>query len=125
MNEVKYKLNGEVVSREEFMAGAPGLKPGEVPMIASPSCWPKKCQNLWVNPSQIEAAKASAAKRGMNIEFDRQGYPILTREQRRDYALHRGLTDMDAGYADPVSEKAFDPGQIPDCDPPEITDHGK
>tara|TARA_Y100001938_G_C7744654_1_gene260982 strand:+ start:119 stop:421 length:303 start_codon:yes stop_codon:yes gene_type:complete len=78
--KVKYKVNGEELTPEEFKAR-------KVPGIDTKNNTPSNVQKEWeghfcegsaVHPKDIKAAEAHAAKHGVPTYFDNQGRPNFT-----------------------------------------------
>jgi hypothetical protein len=67
-----------------------------------PSCWPMKSEALAVHPKQIGAAVEDARKKGVSVDFTKDGRVIFRdRNHRAEYLRAYGYFDRDAGYGDP------------------------
>ncbi len=98
MSQVRYVLNGEPVTREEFLAGAAGvgacLESGKAPDGPSLAGWPKTSDSLAVHPKQRAAAVEEANRLGVPTHYDALGRPVLTSQRHLDeLAKKLGYTD--------------------------------
>jgi len=78
--EIKYRVNGEEVSEEEFRnRKSPGIDLyGNCPSNIQSEWTSHFCEGSAVHPKDIGAAEAHAAKHGVPTYFDKQGRPNFT-----------------------------------------------
>lgn len=99
-----YKLNGRVVSREEFFEEKKGI--GDILesgiMMSQSTGYPYYSTAMGVNPLQIDEAVKALKKAGFrNPEFNELGdLKVESRGHKRRLCRHFGLFDRDAGYGD-------------------------
>jgi hypothetical protein len=99
-------IDGEEVTEQAYYAASPDrfdelLAAAQAPGGHLPSCWPMKSDALAVHPKQIRAAMARNARYGVNVEYARDGRPILQdRGQRRELMKLEGVHDNEGGYGD-------------------------
>ena len=72
-----YILNGQDVSREEWLADCAGVAFGQPLLVSSDEGWPIHSSAAKVHPRQIPEAIESARRRGVRIDFDKKGRPIF------------------------------------------------
>ena len=102
VDDSKYLLNGEPVSREQFLAGAKGFCFGEEAAGQRPACWPMESESLGVHPDQVQEATEHARSLGVPTEFSADANPIFTSPgHRKAYAEALGYYDKNGGYGDP------------------------
>lgn len=95
----EYYLDGAKVSRQKFRAACPDAK--KTGFMASAAKYPIESVGLGVHPSQIKAAEEAAAKKGVKLEFTKDGKAILRdRGHRRDVLRATGYHDHNGGYGD-------------------------
>ena len=98
-----YKLNGKVVSREEFMKGNKGFDfgSGKFNTVAT-TAWPLVSDAMAVLPEQIGEAMALDRQLGVQADFTKEGQPIFrSRGHRKEYCQAHGFFDRNGGYGDP------------------------
>jgi hypothetical protein len=70
------------------------------------------CEALGVHPKQIKEAEADAKRKGVPVDFDKQGRPVFTsRKQYKAYCNAYGVFNRDGGYGDAM------PGQYKERPP--------
>jgi hypothetical protein len=101
---VNYKINGETVTRDEFLSGdnrIAELNEG-APGVPSDSAWPMESNAAGVAVSQISEAVDHAKSVGCPTEYSPRGNPIFTsRRHRKEFCEKHGLFDRNGGYGDP------------------------
>jgi len=98
---IVYRLNGEAVSREEFLR-VRRWRPGDIPGCNRSNCWPMASDAMGVHPDQIAEVMEYDRKHGVPTEYTADGRPILTsREHRKRYAEAHRFFDRNGGYGDP------------------------
>jgi hypothetical protein len=99
VTEAVYRAAGTDKSREALSArrGPDGHRP---------ACWPMVSDAMLVSTErQRKAVHENARARGLNLQFDRLGRPILESQgHRRQVCELMGMTDRNAGYGDRVGE---------------------
>lgn len=84
---------------EDGKAGVRDHKAEFAPGKQIKAAWPIHSRALAVHPRQIKKAKEYARERGVNVDFDGKGQPILeTPAHRRDYMSIRKVHDLDSFY---------------------------
>jgi hypothetical protein len=64
--------------------------------------WPMTCEALAVSPDQIREQMAEDAKRGVKVEYARDGSPVFDSPGiRKRYCEAYGFYDRNASYSDP------------------------
>lgn len=103
MNKVVYKLNGKVVSKEEFRAGA---KPdfSAPPMTANTYTDhdPLISEGMGCMKSQVGELRETIRQHNIQgAQVKDNGQVVLTsRRARKELLAVRGLVDSDGGYSD-------------------------
>ncbi len=100
---MKYVLNGQEVTEEEFAASGSRLDElfasGETACGQATEGWPIKSRALAVHPRQVEAASKAAKDAGVPTEFMPDGRPIIRSHQhQREYARTRGMQNHNNFY---------------------------
>lgn len=99
-----YKLNGRVVSKEEFFAEKKGIEDilESGIMMSQGTGYPYYSTAMGVNPLQIKEATEVLKKAGFkNPEFNELGdLKVESRAHKKKLCRHFGLFDRDAGYSD-------------------------
>lgn len=90
-----YFLSGKEVTEEEYLGQLPGGTP------AGGSAWPMLSEALAVHPEDIPEAKAFYKKRGLDVDFSKDGRVVMRdRAHRRKVIKANGSFDKDGGYGD-------------------------
>lgn len=103
--KVAYKINGRVVSREEFMRGAKGLEAG-LPYCPNTytTAKPLLSQSVGCMPREVEKFRKFYREAGLSaVEVRDDGRVAFTSRGdcgRRGLMKLRGLVDGDGGYGD-------------------------
>lgn len=106
MSEVKYKLNGKAVTREEFHER---VKPKEdwldgPPMTANTYTEhdPLVSQASGVMKSEVENGRELIRKHGIQgaAVRDDGSVQFTSKRARKEWLHHRGQFDLDGGYSD-------------------------
>jgi len=84
-----------VKMERDFVAERPGTQ--------RPACWPMKSDAAGCHPDQIPEAIAAAERKGVSINFTRDGRAIFTSQKHRKEYCERvvGLFDRSGSYGDP------------------------
>lgn len=103
-----YFVDGKMVTEEVFRKAFPPQ-----PMAANGRCslvgWSKPLVNdaLAVHPTQIAEAMERNAKRGLHVQYNADGCPILTSQEERrqlieieNTCIPGGVRDNNGGYGD-------------------------
>lgn len=94
---VRYKINGQDVSREEFRKRRHRVIPGAAAGAGNHGGWPKWSDALGVNPMQIEEARKFHESHGIPAEFGPNGQmKILSMKHQRDVMRLAGLHDRNS-----------------------------
>lgn len=97
---VKYRLNGEAVTKAEFMKDTKGMA-GGAPMVGNHKGWPRVSQAAGVHPSQRHEAAAHAASMGVPTEINTDGDVVFRdRKHQTKFLKAHGMRDNDGGYSD-------------------------
>ena len=111
MSDIIYRINGRVVTQEEFMKGAKGLLDG-APYVSPSSCWPMTSWAAGVHPAQVDEVRRQSVDLGVPTDFTPDGDAIFTsRRHRKKYCEAVGLFDRNAGDGDPVPQKHHHKGE--------------
>ena len=103
---MKYIVNGNPVSREEFVArGAKNkrwMKDGAFVPKTYQIHDPLISEGLGVMKSQVQEAREVIRRHNIQgVSINDNGQAIITsRRGRKEYSIVRGLRDADAGYSD-------------------------
>lgn len=106
MNEVTYRINGKVVSREEFFKRVQPKKNwlSKPAMMANTYSEhnPLVSQGCGVMPVQVGEARAMIKKHGIQgaCVRDDGAVEFTSRRARKQFLHHRDLRDLDGGYSD-------------------------
>ena len=102
VDNTTYKLNGQLVSREEFLAGSKGFCFGEDTATPHPAGWPMASESLGCHPDQIQESVDYAREKGVPTDFTPDGRPICDSPgHRKRYCEALGYYDRNGGYGDP------------------------
>lgn len=90
--KIKYVLNGEPVTREEFLEDCPEFTPGEPPAAQNPALWPMASVAAGVLPEQVPEAMEHGKRHGYVAEFDKQGRMIFhSQHHQREVCRKLGI----------------------------------
>lgn len=103
---IKYKLNGRIVTKEEFESQVKPKKNWlDRPAMATDTYSehdPLVSQGCGVHRSQVGEARQMIRKHGIQGASVRDDGAILftSRRARKEFLTHRGMKDLDGGYSD-------------------------
>lgn len=89
---VKYKLNGEEVSAETFLAlpsKMQQLLDGDPPGAPNPALWPMESVAAGVTVGQVPEALEHAKRHGYNLEFTKRGRAVFQSQQHQREVLRK------------------------------------
>lgn len=98
----KYVLNGQTVSREEFVKHSKGFCFGQEAMTPEPSGWPLYSNALAVHPDLAQEASDYAKELGVPTEYTKGGQPKFESQgHRKRFCEATGNFDRNGCYGDP------------------------
>jgi hypothetical protein len=102
MNPTGYKLNGKVVSRDEFLAGRQWGTPAPMTANTYQDHEPLVSDGLGCMKKQVPEMRETIHKHNIKgvVVRDNGQVEITSRRGRAELCRVRGLADMDAGYSD-------------------------
>lgn len=88
---IKYVLNGQTVSADEFAAlpNRLDLQEATPPGAPNPALWPMESEGFGVLPSQVPEAIEHARKHGVPLEFTKDGAAIFRSQQHQREVLRK------------------------------------
>ena len=108
----RYYIGDREVTRAEYDAISPNklkdlFASCQVPGGHHAAGWPMVSDSMMiVTDRQKREIVANARAKGVRLELDSEGRPILeSRGHRKEVARFFGMSDWDAGYGDPVGDK--------------------
>ena len=95
----RFVIDGKDVTQKEFERHFPDKPIGSGDGLFG---WkPLVSDALAVHPRQVKEAREDAARKGLTVEFLKDGRPVFnSRQQRRAYMDAYGFYDRQAGYGD-------------------------